>query len=201
MSIDDSVSTWIDGLKAGQETAAARLWHHFYGRLVDLARRKLRHGPRRVADEEDVVASAFETFFRRAQQGEFPRLHDRDDLWHVLVKITERKAFNQLRNQGRQKRGGGKVRGESAFRTLAASTDAAGIEQMAGPEPTPEFAALMTEALRGLLDLLDEDLRRIALLKLEGRTNEEIALLIGRALPTVERRLKMIRDRWKGKSP
>jgi DNA-directed RNA polymerase specialized sigma24 family protein len=54
----------------------------------------------------------------------------------------------------------------------------------------------MTESLSRLLELLDPDLQQIALLKLEGRTNEEIAALISRSLPTVERRLKLIRDKW-----
>ncbi len=52
---DDSVSQWIDGLKAGDAAAAAKLWRRYYRRLVGLARKKLGDRPRRVADEEDVV--------------------------------------------------------------------------------------------------------------------------------------------------
>ena len=195
---DESVSCWIEELKLGRETAATQVWEHFYARLIVLARRKLRGAPRRAVDEEDIVASAFETFFRRAGQGQFPRLHDRHDLWHLLVKITERKALNQIRDQARQKRGGGKVRGESVFLAKGTSTVKAGIGQLAGAEPTPEFAALMAEGFQQLLDLLtDDELRKIALLKLEGYANEEIAAKINRSLPTVERRLKLIRDKWK----
>ena len=198
MPDDEAVSGWIERLKAGEETAAARLWNHFYARLIRLVCRKLRGAPRRAADEEDVVAGAFETFFRRAQAGQFPQLHDRDDLWQLLVKITERKALNQLRHQMRQKRGGGKLRGESAFLDENASTGAPGIDQVAGAEPTPEFAAMVAEGFQRLLDLLaDDELRRIALLKLEGHTNREVAARTGRSLPTVERRLKLIRDTWK----
>jgi DNA-directed RNA polymerase specialized sigma24 family protein len=52
--------------------------------------------------------------------------------------------------------------------------------------------------MEGLLARLDdEELREIALLKLQGFTNEEIAARIGRALPTVERRLRLIRQTWK----
>jgi len=200
MSTDDSVSVWIEGLKAGQETAAAKLWGHFYSRLVALACRRLRDLPRRAADEEDVVLSAFETFLRRAQDGQFPRLHDRNDLWQLLVTITERKALNQVRDLTRQKRGGGMVRGESAFLNSEASAEGAGIDQVVAPEPTPEFAAAMTEGLCRLLGLLDNDLRQIALLKLEGHTNEEIGAIVGRSVPTVERRLRLIRDAWKGES-
>lgn len=198
MSEDELVTRWIERIKSGDESATAEVWNGFYARLIGLARRKLQGAPRRVADEEDVVLSAFETFFRRAKQGQFPQLHDRHDLWHLLVKITERKALNQLRHQGRAKRGGGGVRGESVFLDTGASTAKKGIDQIAGAEPTAEFAAVVTEGLRGLLDLLgDDELRKIALLKLEGWTNEEIASRIDRSLPTVERRLRLIRDKWK----
>ena len=175
----------------------AKLWQRYYRRLLALARKKLGDSPRRVADEEDVVLSAFQSFCRRAQEDRFPDLRDRDDLWRLIVHITERKAYDQLTHQTRKKRGSGLVAGESAFVDLQASTGAAGIDEVAGPEPTPEFAAEMVEAVDRLLDkLADDQLRQIALYKLEGYTNEEIAEKIGRSLPTVERRLRLIRETW-----
>jgi len=196
MATDPSVTAWIEGLRAGRETAAAKLWNHFYQDLLALAWRNLQGTPRRVADEEDVVASALETFIRRAHEGQFPRLNDRHDLWHLLVAITERKALNLARDQSRKKRGSGKVSGESVFRNQDHSTEARGLDQVAGPGPTPEMAAAMTEALGQLLGMLDADLRQIALLKLEGWTNREIASRIDRSVATVERRLRLIRDKW-----
>ncbi|MGA2259105.1 MAG: sigma-70 family RNA polymerase sigma factor [Thermoguttaceae bacterium] len=194
---DDSVSQWIDGLKAGDEAAAARLWQRYYRRLVGLARKKLGDSPRRVADEEDVVVSAFRSLCQRVKEDRFPDLCDRDDLWHLIVRITERKAYDQLRDQKRKKRGSGLVAGESAFADFQAFSDGAGIDGVVGPEPTPEFAAEMVEAVDRLFDQLDDDqLRQIAVHKLEGYTNEEIASKINRALPTVERRLRLIRERW-----
>jgi RNA polymerase sigma factor (sigma-70 family) len=197
MSSSGSVSQWIAGIKAGDEEAAARLWQRYYRRLLGLARRKLRDHPRRTADEEDIVVNAFHSFYQGARANRFPDLRDRNDLWHLIVRITERKAYDELRAQRRKKRGSGKVAGESVFQGPDASDAAAGIDQVPGPEPTPEFAAEMVEAVDGLLALLDDDeMRRIAIMKLEGYTNEEIAGRIGRSLPTVERRLKMIRTLW-----
>jgi RNA polymerase sigma factor (sigma-70 family) len=194
---DDSVSQWIDGLKAGEQAAAAKLWQRYYGRLIGLARKKLGDSPRRVADEDDVVLAAFQSFFQRAQDNRFPNLNDRDDLWHLIVRITERKAYDQMADQMRKKRGSGLVAGESAFMDSQASGPGAGINEVAGPEPTAEFAAEMVEAVERLFDkLADEELRKIALHKLEGYGNEEIAGKIGRSLPTVERRLRLIRERW-----
>ncbi len=133
------------------------------------------------------------------QEERFPDLHDRDELWHLIVRITERKAYDQLEREARKKRGSRLVAGESAFMDLEASGPGAGINEVAGPEPTPEFAAEMVEAVDRLFDkLADEQLRQIALHKLEGYTNAEIAGKIGRSLPTVERRLRVIRQRWRG---
>jgi DNA-directed RNA polymerase specialized sigma24 family protein len=192
-----SVTEWIDRLKSGDRQAAAPLWNRFFRRLCGLIDHKLSGGARRVADEEDIVVSVFETVFRRAEEGRFPQLQDRHDLWQLLVKIADRKRINQMRLLSRQKRGGGHVRGESVFERQSSDGLPAGIDGLADDEPTPDFAAEVAEALRRLLDQLgDDELRTIARRKLEGCTNEEIAAATGRSLPTIERRLRLIRDTW-----
>src|SRR5205823_10863614 len=92
MSSAGSVTFWIDRLRAGDARAAEKLWERYFRRLVGLARQKLRHTPRGAADEEDVAVSAFDSFFRGAAAGRFPQLHDRDDLWQLLIAITAHKA-------------------------------------------------------------------------------------------------------------
>ena len=73
------------------------------------------------------------------------------------------------------------------------------LGQVAGPEPTPAFAALVAEEFRRRLDSLgDETLRRIALQRMEGFTNVEIAARLGCSLRTVTNKLKLIRMRWEG---
>ena len=72
-----------------------------------------------------------------------------------------------------------------------------GWEQVAGNEPTPAFAAQAAEQYQSLLALLgDDELRSIAVWKMEGLTNQEIAARLGCAIPTVERRLRLIRKTW-----
>jgi RNA polymerase sigma factor (sigma-70 family) len=202
MPVSGSVSQWIDRLKAGDESAADHLWRRYYRRLLGLAHKKLGDAPRRVVDEEDVVVKAFQSLFEGARQGRFPDLHDRHDLWHLILRITERKAYDQLRAQTRKKRGSGLVGGESALAdreraSAGASRGGEGINQVADPEPTPAMAAEMIESFDRLLGLLDDDQQRqIALSKLEGYSNREIAGRIGCSVPTVERRLRLIRDIW-----
>jgi DNA-directed RNA polymerase specialized sigma24 family protein len=195
MADTETVTCWLQQLQAGDPAAAQPLWERYFARLVRLARSRLDGARRRVADEEDVALSAFDSFCRGAAQGRFPQLHDRNNLWGLLVTLTERKAVRQIEHEGRQKRGGGRVGGDSA---LPGSAEAArGLEQVAGPEPTPAFAAQVAEQFRRLLDRLgDDELRAIALWKMEGYTNAEIAARLGCAAPTVERRLRLIRKSW-----
>lgn len=181
-----SVSQWLDQLRAGDQEGAQELWHRYFQQLVGLARAKLQGRRPVLGDPEDVALSAFNSFCQGAEVGRFPRLDDRDDLWQVLVMLTERKAWRVLKHESRQKRGAGLQR--VAF-------DA---ECLLGKEPTPQFAAQLTEECQRLLTLLDkDDLREVALWKMEGYMNEEIAAKRSCALRTIERKLKTIRALWK----
>jgi DNA-directed RNA polymerase specialized sigma24 family protein len=193
MSSEESVTHWVRELRAGNRAAAQRLWEGYFRRLVVLARQRLAGSPRRAADEEDVALSAFDSFCRGAEGNRFPRLEDRNDLWQLLVVLTARKALDLRQHERRQKRGGGAVRGESVF----AGLDGAGLEQVVGAEPAPQFAAEVADQCRRLFDCLgDAELRTVALAKMEGLTNPEIAARLGCAPATVERRLRLIRATW-----
>src|SRR5262245_25066321 len=113
MSSEGSVTRWLWALKGGDPAAAQPLWERYHRRLVALARQKLQPARRREADEEDVVQSAFHSFFQGVARGRFPQLNDRDDLWRLLVVITARKALDQLARQHSKRQGGGTVQGES----------------------------------------------------------------------------------------
>jgi DNA-directed RNA polymerase specialized sigma24 family protein len=75
--------------------------------------------------------------------------------------------------------------------------DTGGWERMLGPDPTPDELTRSAEEVGRLLELLgDKDLRRVALWKLEGFTNKEIADKLKRSVATVERKLERIRSIW-----
>ena len=193
-----SITVLFHALKGGDADAAQRLWDEYFRRLVGLARKKLQDSPRRAADEEDVALSAFDSFCRGAERGRFSWLEDRDDLWQLLVVITVRKAADQANHERRLKRGGPGQGGVAQ----APSGEGPDLEQVLGREPTPELAALVAEQCQRLLGLLgEEDLRSIALLKMEGYTNEEIAQRLGCARRTVQRRLNLIQDVWQHEAP
>lgn len=194
---NESVTEWLDGLRAGSDEAVGKIWHRYFETLVQYAKKKLTGTTRRVADEEDVALSALESFCRNAAAGKFPNIKDREGLWKILFTVTEYKVLDQLKFQRRRKRGDGAVRGESVFFRQDDSTSAGLDNAKASPEPTPEFAAELGEQMRLLLDDLGDDmLREIAIMKMEGYHNEEIALKFDTSPRSVTRKLKVIRTIW-----
>jgi RNA polymerase sigma factor (sigma-70 family) len=194
MASTGSVTALVEHLKAGNDEAAQVLWERYYPRLVGLARKRLQGTSKRAKNEEDVALSALDSFCRGAQAGRFPLLKDRDGLWALLVRITVRQAADLVKHNRSLKEGGGRVRGDSAVARPDGA--AGGFDDLPGDDPTPEVAAQLAEELRRLLDgLKDDELRAIAVWKMERYTNAEIAAKLGRAEPTVERRLQLIRKR------
>jgi DNA-directed RNA polymerase specialized sigma24 family protein len=195
MSSEGSVTDWLSMLREGDRDAAQKLWEVYFGRLVGLARSKLRSAPLRVADEEDVALSAFDSFCRRAECGQFPQLADRNELWQLLVVITVRKATGLVRREYRKSRGEGRV---STLADLASWE----YESVLGTEPTPELAAQVVDECRRLLARLRNDTQRsVAVWKMEGYTNVEIAAKLGCIPQTVERKLRAIRRLWAEELP
>ena len=187
---ENSVTRWISALKDGDQAAAQGLWETYFRRLVGLARGRLRDAPLRIADEEDVALNAFDSFCRGAQAGRFPRLDDRHDLWQILVLITVRKAINLRNYEARRSRGMGRIQ---SLTDLGPD----GLELIGSDEPSPELAAQLADEYRRLMDELgDRTLQIIAILKLEGYTNGEIAVRLGCVISTVERKLARIRGKW-----
>ena len=197
----ESVSDWIDRLKAGDDNAADRLWQRYVDRLVRLARKKLGGALPISGEEEDVVISAFDGFFRGVNDGRFPKLNDRDDLWRILVVLTERKAWSRLRRASAAKRGGKRVRESRLSSDAEERADSYHLASVVDETPTPEFAAEVAEQLKKLLDALDDArLKDIAVLKMEGYNNSEIARHLETSHRSVERKLSLIRQIWKAES-
>ncbi len=189
-----SVSQYIEGLRAGDGDSTQKIWERFYGRLVRLASQKLSTN-KKAADEDDVVQEAFAQFFREVEQGRFPKLDDRHDLWQVLAMLVDRRAKDHAHREQAQKRGGGNVHTESIFMKWENSGGIAGVPN---PEPTVDLARELSEVFgERMKELDDQAFRELALLKLQGYNNREIAEKTGFSLRTVERRLEQIRAKWR----
>src|SRR5205807_8118847 len=100
---------------------------------------------------------------RRAEQGQFPRLADRDDLWEVLVLITVRKASDLVQYEARGKRDWRRVQRETEPEGAGPDAEEPLLLRLAAHEPDPAFAAEMADQYRQLFaELADDQLRTIA---------------------------------------
>jgi DNA-directed RNA polymerase specialized sigma24 family protein len=194
---EGSVTRWLGDVKEGDRDAMERLWSRYFERLATLARKRL-HASRRVAgavDEEDVALSALNSLWDRTSVGQLPEVRGRDELWRLLVVITARKVLFRVRAELRQKRGGGRVVDEAALNSGRDETDA--LAQFVSAEPTPEFVVMVAEeTTRRLGSLPDAVLRQVAVLRMEGHSNQEIAAKLGCVARTIERKLDVIRSLW-----
>lgn len=192
MTSDNSITQWVEQLRAGDDQAATQLWERFFTRLTAIARHRIHGSGLQMSDEEDIALSAFNSFCVGLRQGRFTELDGRDNLWRLLMVITARKVADQFafdhrgkRNSNRLARGGSRADDDDLMNNLVSR------------EPTPEMVAEFADQLAALLNILvHEDLKQITLLKMEGCTNAEIARRLDRSLTTVERKLRTIRSIW-----
>lgn len=148
-----------------------------------------------------MALSALDSFFARAERGEFAELNHGTELWKMLVVITARKASNYNKYTHRDVRGGGRITGDSGLERQE-SNEAFGIEQISDHAPTPEFVVSLDEECEARLDsLADEMLRQIAVLRLEGNTVQEIADALQISKRTIERKITLIRAIWSNDKP
>lgn len=190
---EGSVTYYMNQLREGNRDGTDELWRRFYSRLVRLAHNRMNAKFRRATSGEDVAAIAIAECFKSLEEGRFPELEGRDDLWNRLAQITERRALNEIRRQTSQKAGGGKVVGESVF-LRADESIPPGIDGIAGKEPTAEYVDQFSLTVSELLTGLNDQLREIAILKMQGYTNREISVRVKVSIATVERKLAILRE-------
>ena len=189
-----SVTRWIEGLRQGDEVAIQEIWNRCHERLIRFVRKKLEGSAKRIADEDDVLLSAFKSFCAAAKKGRFPTLKDSDGFWRLILSITARKAIDLRRYINRDKR---RALGETALMPQSSGTGLGGITAVPDDSPAPDFELLAAEEIDRLLAKLGEaDLQAVAVAKLEGLMNKEIAKRHDVAVRTVERQLQLIRKKW-----
>jgi DNA-directed RNA polymerase specialized sigma24 family protein len=186
---ENSVTNWMLLLKSGDEDAAQRIWERYFERMCDLARKKLGTDARRAQDEQDVTASAIFALYQGAVEDRFRKFENRDDLWQVLSMIVARKASNVRRSVA--------VRNETGECDLGPSgNDSRILQNWLSSEPTPDSLDSFDVHCQELLDQLDDKIREVALLRLSGFSNAEIAQMRKRSVSTIERYLQIIRQTW-----
>lgn len=198
--LDEPVTLWMRQLEEGQPEAAQALWDHFCQKLMTLADKRLSPKLRQTYDREDAAVSAFHSLCRVISDRRQTDLGGRINLWRLLVTITERKIANRVRDEQRDKRSLHRTISESCL--VNSEERGSGFDRLPGREPSPEFAAEFADLCNSLLESLDDDiLRQIAQLTLKNHDANEIAKTLGVSRRTVERKLLIIRGRWKQRMP
>ncbi len=172
---------------AERDIAAQLIWQRYFRDLLELARNNLSKRIRQREDEEDVLQNMYKSFCLRQQRGEFD-LAGRDALWSLLVTITLRKARNTARKQGRDMRD---VAREQTLLDHDETHPATGCSSRWTP-PTPHRPRWRCSTRRWQIP----SCASIALWRLEGYTNREIAEKLDCTERSVERRLERIRSKW-----
>lgn len=188
-----SITRLINQLREGDSQAADEIWRKYFCRLIPVAKSKLRESRDKSIDEEDILISVFDRFFDAAKSERFAKLDDRDDLWTILLMLTERKVTDTYRRSSAQKRDRHRVVLESEVPKIELDQ----LVELADAGPSPEFVAEFNEEFsRNYGRLNNETTRKVALLKLEGFSNNEISDQLSISTSTVERKLRVIRESW-----
>jgi RNA polymerase sigma-70 factor, ECF subfamily len=189
MPESDSFVELMARLRAGDEAAAARIFHAFSRRLIALARNHLDTLVRQKLDPEDVVQSVFKSFFARHGDGAY-QLEDWNSLWSLLARITLRKCGHRIERFHAARRD---IRRETAGRGPE-DRSAATWEPLAR-DPTPSEAAVLVETVETLARELGERDRRILMLSLQGCPIPEVSAQVGCTERTVYRVLGYLKER------
>ncbi len=189
MAATDSFTELMARLRAGDQAAAREVFQRFVGKLIRLARGQFDSVLRRKVDPEDVVQSAYKSFFLRYDAGKL-EVRDWGNLWGLLTMITLRKCLDRVEYHRAECRD---VQREAAAQPGAAET--APWWEAVAREPTPDEAAILVETVEQLLCDLDAEERPILEMSLQGYTTQEITEELGLAERSVRRLRERIRKR------
>lgn len=189
-SPDGSITHFFHKVRLGENVAAEALWLRYLPRLLGLAQRTLSGRCGTTTAPDDIVQSAFFSFWKRASVGDFGAWLNRNDIWNLLAVITVRKAHQTTRRALTLKRGGGQVLNESESPEV--NDRPFRLEEAVAALPTDKFDLCCEEYLLAL----DDETRAVVVLRLMGHTNREAADLLNCAERTIERKLDLARKVW-----
>ncbi len=188
-----SISIAIIKLEDSDESAAQKIWDHFFTRLCKYARTRVYDRHQHIIDAEDVAASAFFALCDGIRNDRFGRVRNRDDLWRLLTVLAANKASSARRAEDAQKRGNGRVLPESCLDENNRVLDF--MESDVDPAKEAEFENTLEELVTQL-NTRGTKLTEVAMMKLAGYTREEIAEQLDCSVKTVDRKLARIREEW-----
>lgn len=180
----DSTAEIFERFREGDSLAADEIFARYVDRLTRLARTRLTPKLATRTDAEDIVMSAYRSFFIRTRDGQFT-LQRSGDLWRLLVSITMNKLHRQVRHHQANKR------------SVAAEASDIHSDQLFDREPRPEEVVEIADQLEFLMAQLEPFARRVLELRLQEEDLAAIASETGRSERTVRRTLADIREKFR----
>jgi len=181
--MSNSFAEFLARLHCQDDAAAQELFARFAHQLIALAHRHIGAALRHKVDPEDVVQSAYKSFFFRYGAGKLDAVNW-NSLWGLLTLITVRKCAERAAYHRAE------CRDAAREVSLSRGDEAASWRDPLGREPTPLEAVVLNETVEQLLAGLDEEERPILELSLQGYTTREISERLGRA----ERTVRLLRE-------
>ena len=178
-SMKDSIMLRLD---AGESQAFQELFDQYSDRLRTIVSRNVNQKLAKRFDSDDVLQSAYRTFFRRLGGAEF-NIANSQELWRLLVKITICKTQTFARRHTADKR------------NVDAENREADLTLVLQNEASVEDAASLWEEVNDVLAGLPEQAGTIFYLRLEGESKTGIAEQLDLSRQTVHRTLKLIHNR------
>jgi RNA polymerase sigma-70 factor (ECF subfamily) len=180
--MSDSFFEFLTGLRDRDDAAAREFFERYTRQLIALALRHIDPRLRHRVEPEDVVQSAYKSFFVRYDAGKVD-LVNWNSLWGLLTRITMRKCSERAAYHRAQRR-------DAAREASPPPGEDAPRRETPGHEPTPIEAAVLGETVQQLFADLDDEERPILEMSLQGYSTREISERIGRA----ERTVRLLRE-------
>ena len=184
---DESFRSLIRRVRAGDQAAAEEVVRLYEAEIRREVRLRLRDPQlRRVLDSMDVCQSVLASFFLRAASGQY-ELDDAGQLLRLLVRMTRNKVVDFVRRERSARRS------PNGASSLPAGGDA--NEELAAPGPTPSQEVSLLELEREFRKRLSTQERRLAALRVDGRSWAQIAAELGGSSEALRKRLARAADR------
>jgi len=167
----------LKAYQQGHSEAATAIFDRYVARLIALARNRIGPKLRRRLDAEDVVQSAYRSFFLHAKDDEY-RVANSGELWRLLASITLNKLYGQIEKHTAAKRNFDR---EEPIDLL--------VEDAKTPEPSPAEVIAILEETHLVIGGLLSDEQTVLISRLQGQSIEEISQLIGKSERTTRRLL------------
>lgn len=194
MTPPGSVTNWLRAIETGDNDAAQQLWNRYSAEMHGVAQRRMRRlKPKDILDEDDIVSGAFAAICLAARKGLLVKVGNRNELWGLMIVIIHRKVGQREEYVSAAKR--------DALQTVSQvdrlQDFGSRLERLAAADSGVLSQLIQVEAADVLLRKLDDpDHRAVAVLKLAGYTNDEIATELGYARRTIQRMLSLIKTCW-----